>query len=451
MVYILSLIITCIICSLYVSGQKYLALVGLFLSATSVLELNANVVGLDYLMMGIIGNNAFFFSISFLLIRQFKKNNIVFWKGYNALERFAIVIFIYAGIIAVFTWISGKESLFNLIALMKPYTILLTIFLFRDINYRLGERLVGTVFSLCTFVGIIALFQAPFNFYVFGHEIDSDSGGNLRFWSPYSIATFCLMLTVVLLRKKKYTYLLFFLVLVIMPMRRGLIISSSLTIALYYLFLIRRHKLPKGIFAIIFAGLLAMPILSARFSQDGDSASSDISNVLSGQVDYENFRTTGGGGTFLFRMSILFERIDYLVQNPRYLLTGVGMLHEDTAQKEFSFFLGSYKTINGERIPQQIDTTDLVWPPILMRLGVIGLILYSLLFVYLLRFFKHNIYKTPWAMVGLTYVFNFLVFSFADAELNQYYSLFLYFVIYRLTEISANNKEKMSNRYSLQY
>lgn len=445
MVYIISILLALWAAILYARHHVEQSLLLILISAFGFFELN--IPPFDYLWFRLIGQNATFFSLVFILLYKLKSSGRVF-KCDNTTEKFSLLIFIYSLILGFVTLFKGKESVFNVIALIKPYALFLFVFVTKDINKVVLTNLIKKLFNLAVFIGVFSLIQIALGLNILGNGGALDVAGISRYWTPYSIATFCLLYALVFNTHRKYIYIALFLLLVILPLRRGLIISTGFAIAVYYIFRIGQGKVPKGALLLALIGFFALPTLTVRFSHEGDSASDDIKSVFSGNVDYSSFSNGVTGGTFLFRMAILQERVDYLIDRPKELLTGVGLIHEDTAQKEFNFYLGSYKTVNGERYAQQIDTTDLVWPTILMRTGLLGIILHLVVFLSLVLFFIKNSKRSEWSFLGFLYLAAFLIFSFADAELTQPYAIIMYFILFTLAKVPVNSDIDYSKRIS---
>ena len=431
LIYLIALLVSLYTLSLFNNGKRSEGLFVLLLCAISWFEPNLGLIGLDGLTMRMIGENASLISVILLLLFKKKSYESIGKKSYKTLSVLVLILIAYSVFRGFSTIITGKESLFNVIALLKPSFILLSLFVIRDINKEDCINALAKLVKLTTMIGVIAFLQVIVGFNLFGNTILEYDEGVDRFWSPYTVAAFCCMYTLVINSSKKYTFL-FFLLLVILPLRRGILISVLLSIVIFFMFEIRHNKMPKGVFVVALAGLLALPFLASRFSSQTDNASSDIRAVMSGKIDYANFRNGVTGGSFLFRVAILAERIDYLANRGSELYTGVGLIHERTAQKKFNFSLGVFTRVNGERIPQQIDTVDIVWAPMIMRLGLIGVFLYLLLFGYMLWFFIKNAKISRWSILGAMYVFCALTNSVADNQLVSYFSIFLYFILFKM-------------------
>ena len=108
----------------------------------------------------------------------------------------------------------------------------------------------------------------------------------------------------------------------------------------------------------------------------------------------------------MFRIALIAERADYLLKNPNLLLQGVGAMHEDTAQKKFDFLVGTggYDEVKHCDVKSQLDSIDVVWGPLLIRYGFLGLALHLFVVIWMIiSFYKKR--SNPIMMLGfLTYV-----------------------------------------------
>jgi O-antigen ligase len=220
-----------------------------------------------------------------------------------------------------------------------------------------------------------------------------------------------------------------FLVGLIAPLNRGPIIAFVVVMALFLMVEGKVGSLVKYALIAVAIGALSWPILSRRFSKE--NASSDVKSSLQ-MRSYKNFNTTGGG-SFEFRLLLLQERLDYILNHPQYIATGIGMRHEDSQKtfNQFHFYLGAIKVdkATDKKLIQQIDTTDLVWATMLLRLGFVGVALYLIMFFIMLKLFYER-RKEPLSTIGLLLVAMYLLNSFASDVLTRPSSFFIYFLVY---------------------
>jgi len=116
----------------------------------------------------------------------------------------------------------------------------------------------------------------------------------------------------------------------------------------------------------------------------------DIQAVVTGNIDATEFNIDNLGGeegTFTFRILHLLERNQYLLDHPKAMVLGAGLIPENSklVNKMFDFKIGLIEELTGA--PTQIETGDISYSILLLRFGYVGTFLYLLLFVYLMIFF----------------------------------------------------------------
>jgi hypothetical protein len=120
------------------------------------------------------------------------------------------------------------------------------------------------------------------------------------------------------------------------------------------------------------------------------------------EIDPDVFRKS----TFTFRLALLFERNQYLLEHPKSMFIGAGLLAEDSKQvnQMFDFQIGLADIVTNQTM--QLDSPDISYSSLLLRMGYLGTLLYLSLFIYLMVFF----YKHKENKYGL-FSFLFLVLS----------------------------------------
>jgi len=138
----------------------------------------------------------------------------------------------------------------------------------------------------------------------------------------------------------------------------------------------------------------------------------DLKTVLSGEIsmDMEIDMDDLQNSTFTFRMLHLFERNQYIMENPKAMFLGAGLMPEDSkiVEKMFDFKTGLSEGLTDRVI--QLDTSDISHSVLLLRFGYLGTVLYLLLFVYLTVFF----YKKRSNDYGF-FSFLFLTLAFSNS------------------------------------
>ncbi len=198
---------------------------------------------------------------------------------------------------------------------------------------------------------------------------------------------------------------------VLAPLHRSYIFTLLLVISLFVL-LRKSHSqriLYLAILLIIGFSVSMVDVISSRLGK--------------GITDFTNTFTTGkslittdiGDNTFAYRMAHLSERIGHVIQTPIGYVFGIGLLSEDTRQAQrLSFETGAHSQSTDQ--VSQIDTGDIAWSVLILRLGFIGTIVFVIMLIRFIRLFSR--YQTvPFSTVGLlTLAVTFLT-SFAGTEL----------------------------------
>lgn len=129
-------------------------------------------------------------------------------------------------------------------------------------------------------------------------------------------------------------------------------------------------------------------------------------NIIRGQFSPSNIEANN---TFIFRMLVLRERIEYLSLTPKTILFGVGAIHEESPYNRFNFVLGSASSSSEDSFKQQIDTTDVAFLTSVFRYGLVYLFFIVVLLCKIWKRFASNITNSDTAFVGMCILLKFLL------------------------------------------
>jgi hypothetical protein len=148
-------------------------------------------------------------------------------------------------------------------------------------------------------------------------------------------------------------------------------------------------------------------------------------NVLDADIDLEDLAES----TFTFRIAHLLERNQYLLDNPRAMLAGAGLMTEDSrlTYSLFDFDIGHVEAMTGETT--QLDTGDISYSILLIRFGYLGTALYMMLFIHLAVFFYRKRNRPYGLFSFLFYILSFFI-SFFSSNLEQPVTMILPFLSY---------------------
>lgn len=272
----------------------------------------------------------------------------------------------------------GADGVFNAFKVLRTPLMLLAFYSFSIVPIEIYKRFLKIMLWITLFQGVLFLLQfLGINFLAGRYDEDIFS-----FAFALNVPTFIFFYIFYCLdteytRKTQYVWFFFFIVIILLTFVRGWIISVLLGLVLYVVML---RGLKKSKFLIL-SLLLVVPIMvsvietKTTVKDSQHSSINEISNLFTGHENIKDAAMTGG--TLTFRVAMLIERIDYLVQNPKYLFLGVGAIHEDSPNcyNRFDFKIG---TNNEDKYYGRclIDSGDITWVPIVLRYGMIGTIIY---------------------------------------------------------------------------
>jgi len=247
--------------------------------------------------------------------------------------------------------------------------------------------------------------------------MDEDGTIYARGAIPTTFCTFYLLLSITRYGdiSSKYRYLSFFLFFlsIISSMIRSMFISSLIGV-LMVLFFVNRVKI-KG---LIRWGLLFIVIFLFVSSSGGF-----VNRLTEGFRDIISMTEHGASieesGTFNFRIMLLEERAGYVLSSIDKFLFGIGGIKETDFHPIFKIGLQG----------AQLDTSDIAWPLLLLRLGYVGTIL--LLWIWYRMFGLLFKSKSILGMTGWVYMVINILLSFCSSFVaNGAFWLFMILVLF---------------------
>jgi hypothetical protein len=196
---------------------------------------------------------------------------------------------------------------------------------------------------------------------------------------------------------------------------RSLFGAFFITIALAYV--LQLSRLQKAKVLSVAAVFLVFLIAFAGYKFVHSHTYVDIQRVASGnvmdtEIDIEDLQTS----TFTFRILHMMERNQYLLDNPKAMFVGVGLMTEDSklTYSLFDFDVGLTEELSGQT--NQLDTGDISYSILFLRYGYLGTLLNLALFIYLIViFYKKR--ENKYAFFSFLYFVMSIGTSFFSANL----------------------------------
>lgn len=324
----------------------------------------------------------------------------------------------------------GIDTFGNILAVTRDYLYALTYFVFRRAPIADLKKGVILVFKAVCLASIFFVLQyithVPLtNTFISESYLQS---GNYRMQITPPFIDIVLLSLLLFIKKRKvqwFVVILMFIVLLISQNRTPLI-ALFMQIGLFVL--LSRNSKHKV--TVLVVALLAFPVINSLLASRAEEEDSSKLSLYSAFEDLKsgNYLEVASQNTFMFRIALIAERANYLLQNPEYAIQGVGAMHEDTSQKKFNFIVGTHNLDEkGNDITCQLNSIDVAWGPLLIRYGFGGLILHLFIIIWLIVSF-YKMRQLPVAMIG------FLIFT---SELAQSFSSGSMFLLIGIFTISA--------------
>ena len=162
----------------------------------------------------------------------------------------------------------------------------------------------------------------------------------------------------------------------------------------------------------------------------------DVKAVASGNImDTEFDMNDLGNSTFTFRALHLLERNQYLIDHPQAMFFGAGLIPENSplVERMFDFKIGLLAELTESTV--QLDTADISYSVLLLRLGYTGTFLYLMLIVYFIVFFYKK-RENRYALFSFLYLILSMGVSFFSANLLNPVTFLLPLISYHIIKKS---------------
>lgn len=307
------------------------------------------------------------------------KNNKVDSTPYKGIQKLTIIFFAYLTFITLIDIMINGTPFLSVLKTSRHWLCLFIVFIIPQMPYNTLYKALTVTFYITLITSSIIILE-----YFLGTEYFTttmEENGIKRGALPSYYALFYTFLIFTdyyrFSKIKKYLYLGILIASQLVSTTRSISLAIVLGIAvcIWYLSTNKLNSFLKlsGLCIAIYVASFALPSLHERFNEAFDE--------ISGME--QSSKNLDAEGNTTFRLYMLAERYQYLKTNPQYYLLGIGNVIEQHFPT--TFMIGGF---NKEmRRPTQLDTGDISWVPLILRLGMFGLVLYLFL-IFKFIFFK---------------------------------------------------------------
>lgn len=340
-------------------------------------------------------------------------------------------LLLYSFLICSISVLLGKEQFSYGFKVFRLELFYLAYFIFRKIPIEETVKMLKWLLVISIFTGVLSYLQIVGITGIFpvDENMSQSMGGGAGIKRLTNTPTFSLLFLLYFLLKRQknlQTFLLtiFFAGFIIFRQSRGEIIASVAALIVYFImtgYLVRLLKVGV-VFLVI--GILFSSVLNQRIKETEVKAGLTFTEELERGltlISNKDFKHVNDEGNFIFRMSIVSERLVYLGKKMNTLLFGVGTIHEDSPNNNFRFFLGSP---NNGKI-QAIDTNDVAFLTRVFRYGLVFLFINLALIGVMLKRLFSNRNRELIVLVAFVLLLKNLIHAMGSDKLSSLIHLFI--------------------------
>lgn len=326
-------------------------------------------------------------------------------KEYINFKKYISIFALYIGLIIIIDILLNNISIISVIKTSRHWLFLLNILIIPKIPIKVLNKTLYIVLNITIIISVIIGFEFFTGNYYFT-EIHYENGV-ARGALPSTFAVFYTFLLACnyfnMNNRRRYTYIFILVLSLLASSTRSISLATFLGYAICIYFC--SHNKSKSLFQLFIFSIVALAIvlvtpgLNERFTQlNEEIVTSKYSNDIEGNTTY--------------RLYHFAERYEYIRQNPQHYLFGIGNVVEENFP--YIFQAGLY---NEEmQRPTQLNTGDITWSVTILRLGIVGTILFIVLALCISKsYIKHIPNKL--AVASFAYIITtFTIISFAGTS-----------------------------------
>lgn len=346
----------------------------------------------DYFGFGKILGHAAFKTTDILLvivcviwITLFLKEKNTFQYDYNKIGKSIWYLFVFITLVFIGTILLHQDTFIYALRVYRPFLVLPFYFVVLKLDEIAINKYLRLLLVFSVIQGIFYYLQfVGINGILSGYGADNEFEGMETRLGNFPIMASIFFLYFLFKKDipigQKVLFLAFWGLMPIFGQMRGRTLMLALGICVY-LYCNRKVSYLKYVVIAYAAFTFLISPMMERRSQDAEmSTGKEIMYVLKNPFGIYDYYTTyigkESGGTFLFRIAVLSERVAFMIENPKYIPFGVGCVCEESPNNIYHMTLGTITREEGkDDVVNYLASADNVWVGILMRFGLLGVIL----------------------------------------------------------------------------
>ena len=323
---------------------------------------------------------------------------------------FFLLFLLLNGLVDIWNGVSAGD----VIRYLKHWAYLTIVFV--DIPLQIGgiKNLIKIIFWITFFVSLILVVQYLLGVTWLGYT--STYNSYTRGAKPPSFAIICCCIASLnifrLQRTVRIITSLVFSLPIVFSMKMSYFTTLCLILMLFYLLKQEIYIIKLLKYAII--GLTCLVVLFTAFPVFYQRFQSTVNQTEISSSQKEK-------GNFSYRIDHFTERLEYVLRDPLRSIRGLGYVQERNFHEK-PFKLGQSNNWGQKAM---LDTGDIAWSLLILRLGIFGIIFYLVMYSRFLRLLWMERYNDELVLIFFSYLFISLVFMSLGNALIAYSDFFI--------------------------
>lgn len=420
----------------------YASLMLFFLFATNGFQ----VIPVNWFMAGIPLDKGSDLAIMYILFVCIKKFSLIKRiLKLNPIYKWSLYLLAFTTITAFYSYFVLEYPLTNIIQVYRQYVFFISFVLFFVIPLPILKKVFHSLAIITIFQSFLFLLQIALGIIILLAIDGSENvtthleGSYIRYYNSPALLIPTLFYFLFVYKFKNsvlfYPIIILLFLTVIGPLHRSAIMAVVAAITVYTVSKKGNSIYLTGLGVLIVLGSF-IDIVNERMNE----AYEDITATFSSNLNLQNIDQ--GDNNLVFRIAHFLERYDYMIKQPFGWLFGIGLISDNSPlAKKLPFRNGLVSEVTGQVV--QIDTGDLIYSPLLLTLGIVGTIVYLLIFIKFLIYFFKNFKYSDYSVIGFLTILNGIFISMAGTEMLSFTFrltiLFLSVVVYKQMIVTKKN------------
>ncbi len=350
-----------------------------------------------------------------LLLYIFFFIRIAYAYGINlrsSLAKIINIFFLFLIISGIYDVISGV-GLGDVVRYLRNWIYLSIIYIAPHINIKDIDKSLRIIYNITICFCLIILLQRFTALNILDVRFDQGRGTKPPSYSIIA-AALCLINVWNFSLSKRIMHLIIFLAPMILNLKMTYVISVFGIYIIYVLFISKwsfARKIGIFIFSVVLVSIIF--VSSNAFSTRFINMTQELNTIENAEVS----------GNFSYRLLHAHERLNYILNDPIRILRGIGFVSESNFQQSV-FNLGQYSSVTDD--VAQLDTGDIAWSLLFIRLGIAGTFLYICFYFKLIFEYKRYLYSNKYSVLFISLLLVFILFTSLGNALIAQSDFFIY-------------------------